>query len=186
MLLFLVLNVGAPGGKLRKLLGRALVEAFPAIEGCHGGHVAICELEVEDIDVVGDVRRILGAWNDDISLLDMPTHNDLSRRFAILDSEVAHDGLVHDAAVAAPAERVPRLQCNVVLGEQLLQFSLREIRMALDLNEGWNDLAIREKLLDFVLVEIGDSDGAELAFLVRSLKLLIAPSSSRLRVGAES
>ena len=72
------------------------------------------------------------------------------------------------------AERVPRLQRNVVLGEQLLQFSLREIRMALDLNEGWNDLAIREKLLDFVLVEIGDSDGAELAFLVRSLKLLIA------------
>ena len=46
--------------------------------------------------------------------------------------------------------------------------------MALDLNKGWNDLAICEKLLDFVLVEIGDSDGAELAFLVRDLKLLIA------------
>ena len=120
------------------------------------------------------MRRILGAWNNDISLLDMPTHNDLSRRFAILDSEVAHDGLVHDVAVAAPAERVPRLQRNVVLGEQLPQFGLREIWMALDLNEGWNDLAICEKFLDFVLVEIGDSDGAELAFLVRDLKLLIA------------
>ena len=117
MLLFLVLNVGLPGGILRKLLGRALIEAFPAIEGCHGGHVAICELEVEDIDVVGDVRWVLGAGDDDISLLDMSAHNDLSRRFAILDSEVAHDGLVHDAAVTAPAERVPRLQRNVVLGE---------------------------------------------------------------------
>lgn len=61
MLLFLVLNVGVPGGILRKLLGRALIEGFPAIEGSHGGHVAVRELEVEDIDVVGDVRRILGA-----------------------------------------------------------------------------------------------------------------------------
>ena len=132
------------------------------------------------------MRRVLGAGDDDISLLDMPAHNDLSRCFAVFDSKIAHDGLVHDVAVAAPAERVPRLQHNVMLGEQLLQLGLREIRMALDLNEGWNDFAIRKKLFDFVLVEIGDSDGAELALFVRGLKLLAAPPNSRLRVGAES
>ena len=92
----------------------------------------------------------------------------------MLLGKLGDDGLFHDARVAAAAQRVPRLQRDAVLGEGPAQLGLREVGVALDLDDGGHDLALLHDLLDLVGVEVGDADGAELAGLVGGLELLIA------------
>ena len=55
------------------------------------------------------------------------------------------DGFAHDRGVTAPAERIPRLQCDVVLLQERLEFGLREVGVALNLDERGLDLGLAEE-----------------------------------------
>lgn len=170
-LLLLTLDVGVPGEVMNEFLRRALIERFAAVECCHLCHILVRKLEVEDVDVVGDARRCLGAGDYDVALLDVPAHDDLRRGLAVLVCELADDRLIEDRRVVATAQGIPRVQRDVVPRQKLLELGLREVRMALHLDERWSNFAMGEHVFGLGLIEVGDADGAKLARLVGGLEL---------------
>ena len=84
----------------------------------------------------------------------MPTQQHLGRGLAVLLGEALDEGLGHDRVVAAPAQRVPRLQRDVVLLEELLELCLREVGVAFDLVDRGDNLAVVEDVLRLGHVEV--------------------------------
>ena len=78
-----------------------LEERLPLVEGIDLGHVLVRQHEIEQVDVLSDVRRRPRARDHDVSLLDMPTQQYLG------------------GGLAMPAERVSRLQRDIVCGLEL-------------------------------------------------------------------
>lgn len=168
--LLLALHVGHVCEEPGQDLVVVLEERLPLVEGIDLGHVLVGQRKVEQVDVLSDVRRRLRARDHDVSLLDMPTQQHLGGGLAVLDGEALDEGLGHDRIVAASAQRVPRLQRDVVLREERLELGLREVGVALDLVDRRDDLALVEDALRLGNVEVRQADRANLAFLMRLLE----------------
>ena len=65
---------------------------FPFVEGIDLGHVLVGQREIEQVDVLSDVRRRLRSRNDDVSLLDVPTQQYLGGGLAVLLGEFLDEG----------------------------------------------------------------------------------------------
>ena len=143
--LLLALHVGHVCQEARQGLVGVLEERLPLVEGIDLGHVLVGQRKVEQVDVLSDVRRRLRARDHDVSLLDAPTQQHLGGGLAVLLGEALDEGLGHDRVVAASAQRVPRLQRGVVLLEELLELRLREVGVALNLDERGLDLGLAEE-----------------------------------------
>lgn len=168
--LLLALHVGHVREELGQDLVVVLEERLPLVEGIDLGHVLVSQRKVEQVDVLSDVRRRLRARDHDVSLLDMPTQQHLGGGLAVLLGEFLDEGLGHDRVVAASAQRVPRLQRDVVLLEEFLELRLREVGVALDLVDRGDNLALVEDALRLGNVEVRQADRANLAFLMRLLE----------------
>ena len=168
--LLLALHVGHVCQEARQGLVGVLEERLPLVEGIDLSHVLVRQREIEEVDVVRDVRGRLRTRDDDVPLLDVPTQQHLGGGLAVLLGDALDDGFGHDRIVAASAQRVPRLQCDVVLREEHLELRLREVGVALDLVDGGDDLALVEDALRLGHVEVRQADRANLAFLVRLLE----------------
>ena len=147
-----------------------LEERLPLVEGVDLGHVLVGQRKVEQVDVLSDVRWRLRARDHDVSLLDMPAQQHLGGGLAVFLGEFLDEGLGHDRVVAAPAQRVPRLQRDVVLRQERLELGLREVGVALDLVDRGDNLALVEDALRLGHVEVRQANRANLAFLVRLLE----------------
>ena len=147
-----------------------LEERLPLVEGIDLGHVLVGQREIEQVDVLSDVRWRLRARDHDVSLLDMPAQQHLGGGLAVLLGEFLDEGLGHDRVVAASAQRIPRLQCDVVLLQERLELRLWEVGVALDLVDCGDNLALVEDALRLGDVEVLQADRANLAFLVRLLE----------------
>ena len=152
--LLLALHVGHVREEPSQDLVVVLEERLPLVEGIDLGHVLVGQREIEQVDVLSDVRRRLRSRNDDVSLLNMPAQQYLGGGLTVLLGEALDDGLAHDRVVAAPAERVPRLQRDVVIVEERLEFHLREVGVALDLVDRGDDFALVEDALRLGNVEV--------------------------------
>ena len=164
--LLLALHVGNPCRELCQTFLGVFVHGLAAIQGGDLGHVLIGQGEVEEIKVLSNVGGSLRTRDHDVPLLDVPAQDDLSGRLAILVSQILDQGFGHDRVVAASAQRVPRLQRDVVLPQERLEFGLREVGVALDLVDGGDDLALVEDSLRLGDIEVRQADRANLAFLV--------------------
>ena len=152
--LLLALHVGHVREELGQDLVVVLKERLPLVEGIDLSHVLVREREIEQVDVVRDVRRRLRARDHDVSLLDVPAQQHLGGGLAVLLGEGLDEGLGHDRVVAASAERVPRLRRDVVLIEEFLELLLREVGVALDLVDRGDNLALVEDALRLGNVEV--------------------------------
>ena len=168
--LLLALHVGHVCEEARQDLVVVLEERLSLVEGIDLGHVLVGQRKVEQVDVLSDVRRRLRARDHDVSMLDMPTQQHLGGGLAVLLGEALDEGLGHDRVVAAPAQRVPRLQRDVVPLEEFLEFRLWEVGVALDLVDRGDNLALVEDALRLGHVEVRQADRANLAFLMRLLE----------------
>ena len=168
--LLLALHVGHVCQEARQGLVGVLEERLPLVEGIDLGHVLVGQRKVEQVDVLSDVRRRFRARDHDVSLLDVPTQQHLGGGLAVLLGEALDEGLGHDRVVAASAQRVPRLQRDVVLLEEFLELRLREVGVALDLVDRGDNLALVEDALRLGNVEVRQADRANLAFLMRLLE----------------
>lgn len=168
--LLLALHVGHICEEPGQDLVVVLEERLPLVEGIDLGHVLVGQRKVEQVDVLSDVRRRLRSWDHDVSLLDVPTQQYLGGGFAVLLGEALDEGLGHDRVIAASAQRVPRLQRDVVLREERLELGLREVGVALDLVDRGDNLALVEDALRLGNVEVRQADRANLAFLMRLLE----------------
>ena len=56
---------------------RAVVDRVAAVKGGDLCHVLVCQCEVEELDVLGDVRGRLRTRDDDVPLLHVPAEDDL-------------------------------------------------------------------------------------------------------------
>ena len=168
--LLLALHVGHVCEEARQDLVVVLEERLSLVEGIDLGHVLVGQRKVEQVDVLSDVRRRLRARDHDVSMLDMPTQQHLGGGLAVLLGEALDEGLGHDRGVAAPAQRVPRPQRDVVLLEEFLELCLREVGMALDLVDRGDDFALVEDALRLGDVKVRQADRADCAFLVRLLE----------------
>ena len=70
-----------------------LEERLPLVEGVDLGHVLVGQCEIEQVDVLSDVRRRLRSRNDDVSLLDMPAQQHLGGGLAMLLGDFLDEGL---------------------------------------------------------------------------------------------
>ena len=147
-----------------------LEERLPLVEGIDLSHVLVRQREIEEVDVVRDVRGRLRTRDDDVSLLDVPAQQHLGGGLAVLLGEGLDEGFGHDRVVAAPAQREPRLQRDVVLPQERLELGLREVGVALDLVDRGDNLALVEDALRLGHVEVRQADRADCAFLVRLLE----------------
>ena len=168
--LLLALHVGHVCEEPGQDLVVVLEEQLPLVEGVDLGHVLVGQREVEQVDVLSDVRWCLRARDHDVSLLDMPAQQHLGGGLAVLLGEFLDEGLGHDRVIAASAQRVPRLQRNVMLCQERLELRLREVGVALDLVDCGDNLALVEDALRLGDVEVRQADRANLAFLVRLLE----------------
>ena len=101
-----------------------------------------------------------------MSLLDVPAQQYLGGGLAMLLGEALDERLGHDRVIAASAQRVPRLQRDVVLLEERLELRLREVGVAFDLVDRGDNLALVEDALRLGHVEVRQADRANLAFLM--------------------
>lgn len=168
--LLLALHVGHVCEEPGQGLVVVLEERLPLVEGIDLGHVLVGQRKVEQVDVLSNVRRRLRARDHDVSLLDVPTQQYLGGGLATLLGDFLDEGLGHDRVIAASAQRVPRLQRDVVLREERLELGLREVGVALDLVDCGDDLALVEDALRLGNVEVRQADRANLAFLMRLLE----------------
>lgn len=164
--LLLALHVGHVCEEPGQDLVVVLEERLPLVEGADLGHVLVGQREIEQVDVLSDVRWRLRARDHDVSLLDVPAQQYLGGGLAVLLGEALDEGLGHDRVVAASAQRVPRLQRDVVLREEFLERRLREVGVALDLVDRGDNLTLVEDALRLGHVEVRQADCANLAFLM--------------------
>lgn len=172
--LLLALHVGHVCQEARQGLVGVLEERLPLVEGIDLSHVLVRQREIEEVDVVRDVRGRLRTRDDDVPLLDVPTQQHLGGGLAVLLGDALDDGFGHDRIVAASAQRVPRLQCDVVLREEHLELRLREVGVALDLDKRGLDLGLAEETSEFLNGEVRNADCTDLTRLVGLLEVTVA------------
>ena len=107
------------------------------------------ELEVEDVEVLGDAVRLGRLRDDRAALLQVPAQHHLRRRLAVRLGDLADDRVLEGAAVAAvavegdAADRRPRLGEDAVLGAERLDLALLEVGVHLDLVDRRHDRRLR-------------------------------------------
>ena len=164
-LLLLAVDVRREGREEVLDLRRALEDRLALVESVDLRHLLVRQLEIEQVEVLSDMRRGLGAGDDRVSQLHVPAEDDLSRGLAVSLRNLCDDGFTHDRGVAAPAQRVPRLQRDVVLPQERLEFGLREVGVALDLDKRGLDLGLAEETSEFLNGEVRNADCTDLPAL---------------------
>ena len=125
-----------------------VVVAFACIQGFHGFHFFIGELEVEDVDVFFDSFLVGGFREDDESFLVFEAEDDLARVLSVFFSEVCDDGVFKEGFVSV-AERVPCFEADVVFCHELTDFLLLVERVAFDLVDAWHGVELGKEFQIF-------------------------------------
>src|SRR6185503_9893175 len=77
--------------------------AAAGVEAVDGGDLVGGELEVEDVDVLGDARGLRGLRDDRATLLQAPAEHHLSGGLAVRPGDVDDDRVLQGAGVLAVA-----------------------------------------------------------------------------------
>lgn len=142
-----------------------VVVAFACIQGFHGFHFFIGELEVEDVDVSFDSFLVGGFREDDESFLVFEAEDDLAQVLSVFFSEGCDDGAFKEGFVSV-AERVPCFEADVVFCHELTDFLLLVERVAFDLVDAWHGVELRNEGVPDLQCHVGNADGADLAFFL--------------------
>src|SRR4051794_26447278 len=98
--------------------------APPGVERVDRGELVASQLEVEDVDVLGDPPGLGRLRNDGATLLQMPAQHHLRRALAVRLGDLADNRVLQRAAVIAvaverdAADRRPRLRQDLMLGAE--------------------------------------------------------------------
>ena len=143
--------------------------AAAGVEPVDGGHLVGGELEVEDVEVLGDALGLGGLRDDRPSVLQAPAQHDLGGALAVRLGDLADHRVLEGAGVLAvavegdPADRRPGLREDAVLGAEGLDLRLDEVGVHLDLVDRRDDLGAVEQRGQVVDHEVADADRADLA-----------------------
>src|SRR5919206_895607 len=125
--------------------------ALAGLQPVDGGHLVGVELEVEDVDVLGDALGLHGLGDDRAAVLGPPAEHDLGRRLAVRLRDAADHRILQRRGVAAvavegdAADRRPRLREDAVLLAEGLNVGLGEVGVLLDLVDGRDDRGVLEQ-----------------------------------------
>src|SRR3989442_12764257 len=134
----------------RRVDAAGIGPAAPAgVEGVDCRDLSWSQLEVEEVEVLGDPVWADGLWDGAAPVLDVPPENDLRWRFAVFGCEVDDGGVLEGtlwglricgAVDVDAADRRPGLRDDPVAGVGLPQIGLGEVRVHLDLVDSWDDV----------------------------------------------
>src|SRR5215204_4480642 len=115
--------------------------AHSGAERVDRGYLLAGELEVEDVEILGDAGGLGRLRDRGSALLQVPAQHHLSGRLAVLARDLTQRRVVECALLAAPVggdapDGRPGLGKDAVLGVQTLQRGLLEVRVELDLVQG--------------------------------------------------
>ena len=126
------------------------------------------EVEVEDVEVLGDAVRLV-RLRDGRASLQVPAQHDLGGVLPCSLGDPADDRVLQGAGVLAvavegdAADRRPGLGQDAVLGVEGLHLGLLEVGVHLDLVDRRHDVGCLEQRGEVVDHEVADADGAYLA-----------------------
>lgn len=149
------------------LLVQGTGDVVLSTEGVDDSHVLLGELEVEGLEVGLDAVGSQRFGEDNVAAGSVPVEEDLSWALAVLLSDLANGRVLE--LVAAGEGRVG-LNGDAVLAAGVDEVLALAEGVYLDLVDGGDNGGLLEKLLNVVGAEVGDTDGADLAEALGSLK----------------
>lgn len=147
---FLLVCRGDHLGVALRHLRRAGVVPDALVQGGDLRYFLRRQKEVEESEVVPDMRRVLGPGNHDGLGLEVPAKDDLRAALAVLFRQFCKDRLIKQSLVPMP-QGVPRLNCHALRSQELLQALLLEVGVDLCLEEHGTNLADGENFPNLLL-----------------------------------
>lgn len=154
---------------LRGSWGAELAHLHTLVEGVEQGHVVLVELKVEDLGVAANSVGGQGLWQDDVANLETPSEQNLSGSLAVLCSNRLDLVSLQSGTLS---HRGVSLDVDTTGDGSLTELLVLEEGVGLDLVDNRADSCALQQVVELLDVEVGDTDGQDLACVDGGLEVL--------------